>query len=674
MDVNQYLDIFLEESKEHLQQLNEKLLLLEADNKNINLINEIFRSAHTLKGMAATMGFAKMATLTHEMESLLDLVRNNKRLIDSEIMDTLFHSIDILEQMVILINDAGNDEHDITEIVNKLNNLAIGKNVSLANDVKLESDNEMILTFDEYERTVLKQSLESQFSIYQIRVEIEEETVLKSARAYMVYHDLEELGEVFKTYPSVEVIENEDFGNIFYIVLITKATGDELKSAVLRISEIADATIIPITDLEFKLNNKTSSSQFNENKAEGIQEKTNNKLEDASSKGLNSKMHGKMIRVDIERLDELMNLFSELVIDKGRLEQLANEVKNPGLTETVEHMSRISSSLQTNILNLRMVSIEQVFNRFPRMVRDLSKELNKKVNLNISGANTELDRTVIDEIGDPLVHLLRNSVDHGLETTEERLRANKPEEGQLTLKAYHSSNFVFIEVSDDGRGIDRDKVLKKAIEKGLITQEISSTFTDKQVLDLLFSSGLSTAETISDISGRGVGLDVVKSKIESLGGFVTVDSELGKGTKFTIQLPLTLSIISTMLVTINEEEYAIPLSSIIETAIYKKSEIMTAHSQEVIDFRGRIVPLVYLSKIFKVPKKTEEIDKSEVAILIVRKGDKIAGLVVDSFIGQQEVVLKSLGNYLTNVFAISGATILGDGQVTLIIDTNSLIK
>lgn len=672
MDVNQYLDIFLEESKEHLQQLNEKLLLLETDSKNINLINEIFRSAHTLKGMAATMGFTKMATLTHEMESLLDLARNNKRLIDSDIMDTLFHGVDILEQMVTLITEAGNDEHDINGIVKRLQSLASGKSVEVVNNDNKDSDNEFTLTFDEYERTVLKQSLESQFSIYQIKVEIEEETILKSARAYMVYHDLEELGEIFKTYPSVEVIENEDFGNVFYIVLITKDTSEEIKSAILRISEIADVAISPITNLELKLD-KASSSQPVESEAKIIQEKTNNRV-DASPKGLQPKMHSKMIRVDIERLDELMNLFSELVIDKGRLEQLANELKNPSLTETVEHMSRISSSLQNNILNLRMVSIEQVFNRFPRMVRDLSKELNKKVNLNIIGANTELDRTVIDEIGDPLVHLLRNSVDHGLETTDERIKANKPEEGLLTLKAYHSSNFVFIEVSDDGKGIDKDKVLKKAIEKGLITQEISSALTDKQVLDLLFASGLSTSETISDISGRGVGLDVVKSKIESLGGFVTVDSELGKGTKFTIQLPLTLSIISTMLVAIDEEEYAIPLSSIIETAIYKKSEIMTAHNQEVIDFRGKIVPLVYLNKIFNVPKTTEVVEKGEVAVLIVRKGDKIAGLVVDSFIGQHEVVLKSLGNYLTNVFAISGATILGDGQVTLIIDTNSLIK
>lgn len=672
MDVNQYLDIFLEESKEHLQQLNEKLLLLETDSKNINLINEIFRSAHTLKGMAATMGFTKMATLTHEMESLLDLARNNKRLIDSDIMDTLFHGVDILEQMVTLITEAGNDEHDINGIVKRLQSLASGKSVEVVNNDNKDSDSEFTLTFDEYERTVLKQSLESQFSIYQIKVEIEEETILKSARAYMVYHDLEELGEIFKTYPSVEVIENEDFGNVFYIVLITKDTSEEIKSAILRISEIADVAISPITNLELKLD-KASSSQPVESEAKIIQEKTNNRV-DASPKGLQPKMHSKMIRVDIERLDELMNLFSELVIDKGRLEQLANELKTPSLTETVEHMSRISSSLQNNILNLRMVSIEQVFNRFPRMVRDLSKELNKKVNLNIIGANTELDRTVIDEIGDPLVHLLRNSVDHGLETTDERIKANKPEEGLLTLKAYHSSNFVFIEVSDDGKGIDKDKVLKKAIEKGLITQEISSALTDKQVLDLLFASGLSTSETISDISGRGVGLDVVKSKIESLGGFVTVDSELGKGTKFTIQLPLTLSIISTMLVAIDEEEYAIPLSSIIETAIYKKSEIMTAHNQEVIDFRGKIVPLVYLNKIFNVPKTTEVVEKGEVAVLIVRKGDKIAGLVVDSFIGQHEVVLKSLGNYLTNVFAISGATILGDGQVTLIIDTNSLIK
>ena len=283
-----------------------------------------------------------------------------------------------------------------------------------------------------------------------------------------------------------------------------------------------------------------------------------------------ARQQSRTIRVNIERLDVLMNLFSELVIDRGRLEQIAADINHTELQETVEHMSRISGDLQNLILTMRMVPIEQVFNRFPRMIRGLAKELGKKVNLQIIGAETELDRTVIDEIGDPLVHLLRNALDHGLESVEERRRLGKPETGTVELKAFHSGNHVFIEITDDGKGIDREKIIKKSIEKNIITSERAAELTDREVYQLLFSSGFSTAEEITDVSGRGVGLDVVKNKIESLGGTVSVDSELGKGSKFSIQLPLTLSIISAMLVQIQDAKYAIPLTSIIETAVYKK--------------------------------------------------------------------------------------------------------
>src|SRR5690606_11141506 len=380
----------------------------------------------------------------------------------------------------------------------------------------------------------------------------------------------------------------------------------------------------------------------------------------------------KTIRVNIERLDILMNLFEELVIDRGRLEQISKDLNHSELNETVERMSRISGDLQNIILNMRMVPVETVFNRFPRMVRQLARDLNKKIDLQIIGAETELDRTVIDEIGDPLVHLLRNALDHGIETPDVRLQSGKSEAGTVILRAYHSGNHVFIEIEDDGAGISRDKVIQKAINKGLVTAKGGESLTDSQVFDFIFSSGFSTAEKVSGVSGRGVGLDVVKNTIEALGGTITIQSEIGKGSMFSIQLPLTLSIISVLLVEVQNEKYAIPLSSIIETAIIKKSDILHAHNQKVIDFRGKVVPLVDLKEIFEVPISNEEDDY--LSIVIVKKGDKSAGLIVDSFIGQQEIVLKSLGNYLSNVFAISGATILGDGQVALIIDCNALIK
>ncbi|HZG58313.1 chemotaxis protein CheA, partial [Paenibacillus sp.] len=369
----------------------------------------------------------------------------------------------------------------------------------------------------------------------------------------------------------------------------------------------------------------------------------------------------------------LMNLFSELLIDRVRLEALANEVKRPDLIETVEHMGRVSSDLQGVVMKLRMMPVESVFNRFPRMVRDVAKTLGKKVDLVITGADTELDRTVVDEIGDPLVHLLRNSVDHGIESIEERIRAGKPETGTVHLRAFHSGNHVFIEAEDDGKGINRDVILKRAIKNGIVSKEQGDAMTDEAVYQLLFASGFSTAEVISDISGRGVGLDVVKSKIESLGGRVYITSVPGKGSKFSIQLPLTLSIIMAMMVKLGSEKYAIPLSSIVETMIVHKKDIRIVHGNRMFEYRSSVIPLISLSKLFDVSDYSD-FGEEETEIVIVRKGDRIAGIAVDELIGQQEIVLKSLGKYLTNLFAISGATILGDGQVALILDTNALIK
>lgn len=688
MDMEQYLDMFIEESKEHLQAINENLLALEQEPSNIQIVNEIFRSAHTLKGMSATMGFEDMANLTHEMENVLDQVRNGKLAVQSSIMDTLFQCVDILESILFSISQGGDGRHDVNSVVQTLRKIVSGKITKPIASRTEKTVNALPPFFDDYELTVLKQSMDSGFTAYRIKTLVREDCVLKAARAYMVFDQLEACGEIIKAIPSVQELEEEKFDQFFEVILITNKEKAELEKAVLHVSEVESVEIDLIDPIQLaqSAEQETGNEQI-ATPAEAIAKPTESqdvkreesKREEHCSAAPESPStqkrvtSGKTIRVDIDRLDVLMNLFSELVIDRGRLEQLSRESRNPALIETVEHMSRISGDLQNIILNMRMVPVEQVFNRFPRMVRDLARDLNKKVNLIIEGAETELDRTVIDEIGDPLVHLLRNSIDHGLESTDERIQKGKEETGTVVLKAYHSGNHVFIEVRDDGNGINRNKILNKAIEKGIVQTGQAASLSDKQVFDLLFASGLSTAEKITDISGRGVGLDVVKTKIESLGGAVSVDSVLGKGTTFLIQLPLTLSIISAMLVEVEKEIYAVPLSSIIETAVFKEEQIMRAHQQEVIDFRGRVVPLVSLKKIFHVPD-SERKNKTEISVVIVRKGDKMAGLVVDSFIGQQEIVLKSLGKFLVNVFAISGATILGNGQVALIIDCNALIK
>ncbi|UTR15078.1 chemotaxis protein CheA [Salipaludibacillus sp. LMS25] len=682
MEKNQYLDMFIDESTEHLQAMNDNLLKLENAPDDHSIIDEIFRSAHTLKGMAATMGYEDLASLTHQMENVLDGIRNGKIVADSHLLDVVFESVDDLEAMVNDIADGGEGKRDVTAVVAKLEKIENGVSVdkvaaTVEKTVAPVTESNSDVKFDDFEITVLKQSKEQGFNAYYVNVLLREDVILKAARVFMAFEVLEQIGEVIKSTPSVDQLEEENFDLDFSVTLVTKESAEDVHSRIMKVSEI-DRVDITTIDAD-TINGQDQPSKGAVGEAEDIveqAEKTDQQDQQSSapqqkeSKGAQGT--NKTIRVNIDRLDSLMNLFEELVIDRGRLEQISSDLKSSELTETVEHMSRISGDLQNIILNMRMVPVEQVFNRFPRMVRGIAKDLNKKVHLEIIGAETELDRTVIDEIGDPLVHLLRNSMDHGLEMPAKRLESGKSEEGQVTLKAYHSGNHVFIEVADDGAGINREKVLEKAIKSGVVSEENGPTLTDNQVYDLLFSSGLSTADKVSDLSGRGVGLDVVKNKIESLGGNVTVTSKPNEGTTFSIQLPLTLSIISVMLVEIQKEIYAIPLSSIIETAIIKKDDIMAAHNQKVIDFRGSVVPLLDLTEFFDVPVTKEEDDFY--SIVIVRKGEKMAALVVNSFIGQQEIVLKSLGDYLTNVFAISGATILGNGQVALIIDCNSLIK
>lgn len=669
--MSQYLEVFIDESKEHLQTINEQLLELEKNPDDVAIVNEIFRSAHTLKGMSATMGFEDLANLTHQMENVLDAIRNGKISVTPELLDVIFRAVDDLEAMVVSISEGGDGKRDVTEVVAQLKKIEKGDVVAVPHQ---KSSSTYEQTYDEFEYTILKQSAEQGFHSYEVTIKLRSDCLLKAARVFMIFEVIEQIGEVIKSVPTVEMLEAEQFDDQFVVTVVTKVSEEELQKRIMKVSEVEEVNVqsVDLRRSEPLVEQKEESKEEQKEETKTVEKTVEKKQEAQEEKTTGKQVSNKTIRVNIERLDVLMNLFEELVIDRGRLEQISRELNNPELHETVERMSRISGDLQNIILNMRMVPVETVFNRFPRMVRQLARDLGKKINLEIIGAETELDRTVIDEIGDPLVHLLRNAIDHGIETPDVRRAKGKPEEGTVKLKAYHSGNHVFIEIEDDGAGISREKVLKKAISKGIISEQNAANLTDKQVYELIFASGFSTADKVSDISGRGVGLDVVKNTIESLGGSVSIDSEEGVGSIFSIQLPLTLSIISVMLVEIQHEKYAIPLSSIIETAIVKKEDILHAHNQKVIDFRGKVVPLLFLKDIFEVPVVKE--DDDFLSVVIVRKGEKMAGLVVDSFIGQQEVVLKSLGNYLTSVFAISGATILGDGQVALIVDCNALIK
>ncbi|MFX3632936.1 MAG: chemotaxis protein CheW [Candidatus Pristimantibacillus sp.] len=696
MDMNAYLSMFIDESNDHLQSLNENLLRLESEPEDLTIVQSIFRSAHTLKGMSATMGYEDLASLTHEMENVLDLVRNSKLKMDSFIFDTLFKGLDALEAMVQDIVNGGTGKADVTAIVASLQAIFKGDyktssapapvstitDSSTVSSTAAVSNETGVMLLDEFQTSVLMQSIESGHLAYHIQVSLSESCVLKAARSYMVFDLLEKSGEIVKSVPSVQDLEQEKFDRSFTVFTISRLAAEELQKQINSISEIETVSVTLLDQESLNLLNtaprvaapadkQAPSAPAAEDAAKQVSAGRSQTAAAATTAA--PVAVARTIRVDIERLDTLMNLFSELLIDRVRLEQLSTEIQRSDLTETVEHMSRVSSDLQNIVLKLRMVPVDSVFNRFPRMVRDLSKSLDKKIELVITGADTELDRTVIDEIGDPLVHLLRNSIDHGIETVADRIAAGKPETGTIELRAFHSGNHVFIEVEEDGAGINRERILKTAIKNGVITEDKAASLTNDEIHMLIFAAGFSTADKISDISGRGVGLDVVKTKITSLGGNVTVESALGKGTKFSVQLPLTLSIISAMLIKLGSEKYAIPLTSIVETGIIRRDQILNVHGNEMIEFRNSVIPIISLSRVLDSPDYNE-VEETETEIVVIRKGDKWAAVMVDEFIGQSEIVLKTLGKYLTNTAAVSGATILGDGQVALIIDPNALIK
>lgn len=660
MDTNQYMDMFLDESREHLQAINANTLKLEKNSQDILIVNEIFRSAHTLKGMAATMGFEDIASLTHQMENVLDLIRNEQLAVTTTVIDVTFEAIDFLEIMVSNISEGGEGKKDISALVERLSDIE-NDGSSLLEEVRVTNLSETGLTLDQFESAIESKAKALGVESYQLTVHLNEDCLLKAVRVFMVFEALEILGDVVKSVPNAEELQQGNFERSFTVLLLSKENANVIENRLLNISEIHHVDI----------------SIFKQNEIEFVQSPSEEKLpiekteEDSKS---NSQGTSSTIRVNIERIDTLMNLFEEMVIDRGRLEDLSKKSGDVELVESVERLNRVSQDMQSLILSMRMVPIEQVFNRFPRMIRGLAKDLKKEIKLDIIGADTELDRTVIDEIGDPLVHLIRNSIDHGIESPVHRFAAGKESEGTISLKAYHSGNHVLIEIRDDGNGISREKVLKKAIQNGLVTSEYAQNLTDTDVFNFIFASGFSTAEKVSDLSGRGVGLDVVRTKIEKLGGQVFVQSEQGKGSLFTIKLPLTLSILTTLLVKVQDQTFAIPLPSIEETMSIKRDRIMHMEGQQVMDFRNKITPLIFLKDVFNVTSNEKEGQPEQESIVIIRNGEKTAGLVVDSLIGQKDVVLKSLGEYLGEVEFLSGATILGDGSVSLIIDPNSFVN
>ena len=692
MDVSQYLEIFLDESNEHLQTLSDQLIILEKEPDNSDTINEIFRAAHSLKGMAGTMGYKRMQNLTHDMENVFSEVRNGNMEVNSNLVDVLFQCLDALETYVDNIRETQDEGTDDNEPIIKALNAFIAsegkgnaapaaknEEASAATASAAPADDKDMPLAD-FEKNAVNEALKKNLHVYKIKVSVDENCILKAARAFLVFKNLEGHGDIIKSEPSVQDIEDEKFDFDFSIIVVTEEKYDNIIALIKNVSEIKDAAGQEITQpfpeeqTEEAKEEKKETSAVSQT-AKPAAAKPAAKKPTSTGKTSGSVSH--TVRVDIEKLDVLMNLVSELIIAKNGLVSASHvegdeaAALNQSFTEQIEYLERVTTNLHESVMKVRMMPIESVFSRFPRMIRDLNKKLGKKMELYMSGEDTELDRTVIDEIGDPIMHLLRNSADHGLESAEIRKERGKSEVGSIFLDAFQEGNNVVIEVRDDGNGIDTEKVKAKAVEKGTITQEQADVMTDKEAIDLLFRPSFSTAEKVTDVSGRGVGLDVVKSKIEALGGDVEVKTKYGEGSTFSIRLPLTLAIIQALMVKLGDEKYAISLGSIETIEDIPVSDIKYVHAKEVIHLRGNVIPLIRLRDLLDVPGEPEE--SENITVVVVRKGDKQAGLVVDSLIGQMEIVIKSLGKYIRINKMISGATILGDGSVALIIDANTLV-
>jgi two-component system chemotaxis sensor kinase CheA len=659
---NQYLDIFLEESKEHIQNLNSNLLELES-NPGQDIIDEIFRSAHTLKGMSGTMGFNRISEITHEMESLLQDIKDGTISVSPEVIDTLLESVDFLEKLIGDITENGEErDRDTKAILEKLRRKP-GNSTPLKESEKENKKPEENHNFNEFEERLMKEAIAKGLLVWEVLIKLDANCLLKSARAFLVFKTLESFGDIIKTRPIVQDIEDEKFDDEFTVYIISTHQKQDLEKALGSISELKS---ILIKEVE-----QSSLEKDPGNSEESPKETVACALDEQSVRHANHvKKTSKTLRVDIDRLDNLMNLVSELIIIKTRLDGMDEKTEGQKRREAVEYLERITSSLHDAVMKVRMVPIENVFNRFPRVVRDLARELSKNITLIIEGAETELDRTVIDEIGDPLIHLIRNSADHGIEIPEERFRKGKPAQGTIKLKAYHDGNNVVIEISDDGRGINLNNVLKTAIDKGLIDRERAKNLKESEIISFLFEPGFSTKDRVTDISGRGVGLDVVKTKIESLGGGIEINTVPDQGTTFLIRLPLTLAIIQALMVMVGGEKYAIPLSAIKETVIVASKDIKKVQKNEVTLLRGNVIPILRLGEMLDVESNGSP--EEDLTVVIVKKGERDIGLVVDSLIGQQEIVIKSLGNFLKNIKFIAGATILGDGKVALILDVNTM--
>lgn len=698
------VESFLAETDEHLQRLDEDLVRLEREPDNLELLQEIFRSAHTLKGNAAYIGHHRMADLTHAMENLLDSLRKGTRHASPGVIDTLLSSLDLLHSLKTEVVTRQPTPVDIKPVAAKLRALADSADHSQPRDDGNRSTPVAPkIECREQAQIYLSQGL----NVYEIVAHIAENSYAPAVRALQIILELSQIGQVFWSSPSEAEIEAQQVG---YQVCVWLATPQPVEAIHAALGWLMDVTIVDVCaldpsreDAERRGRGDTEVQRRGDggmqepgDVAVGTREGTEVEADltpsapqrvtappapsSASAPPQSAARRSvKTVRTSVERLDNLMNLVGELVTDRNRLFQLSGDLtKRYGddlltgrLYEATTHVGMITDQLQEEVMKARLVPIDEVFNKFPRLVRDLARKAGKEVELVIEGRETELDRSVSEEITDPLMHILRNAVDHGIEIPDERRAVGKPPKGLIRLSARHQEDHILITVEDDGRGIDLAHVKAVAVEKRFIQPEEADRLSDAAALELIFMSGLSTARRVSDVSGRGVGMDVVRANIKRLNGTIAVRTQLGQGTVFEIKLPLTLAIMPALLVALRDETYAVPLASVVETLRIRRDQLLTIRGREVILLRGQVLPILRLNEIFGV--NGCELGH-QLYVVSVKSGQVQAGLVVDGLVGQQEVVVKSLSSLLGELRSISGGTILGDGRVALIVDVGSLIE
>ncbi|MEJ5363047.1 MAG: chemotaxis protein CheW [Spirochaetota bacterium] len=688
--LGEYQDMFLEEADELLQELNQNLLKLEKNPSDDEIINNIFRAAHSLKSSAAFVGLTDLGDLAHKMENLLQGIRDKVMKVTPAIVDVLFQCFDVINDVIREVSSGNPPSKDFSSLVKKIESVGQQGNIK---EEKKETPAPKKIQLSTNIIKDIRNGINNGLSCCEIAISLDPDAAMKSLKVQLVLTNLEKIADILVTIPTIEEVSMPEFDNRVQIILLTSATVEELKKA----CEVDQVTRIDLRKIELvKKDNKVAlkyheqETLFEEKPEEEI--KVRDVEEDVipdeeekdeiviRSKDDKKTLQLRTVKVSVEKLDQLLNNVGELVIANSGFYKLYEEMRRLNIEKSIinefknrmEQMSRIAKDLQSGIMKTRMVPIGQVFSRFNRLVRDLAKEFDKKVVLEIKGEETELDKKVIDVIGEPLMHLIRNAVDHGVESVEERRQQKKPEIATITLNAYQGGNQIFVEVSDDGRGLDLKKIKAKAIERGLASPEMIANMDKDEIYNFIFTPGFSTSDVVTDISGRGVGMNVVQETVNELNGSVSIESEPGMGTRFILSFPLTLAIIPAIMVRVQRELYAIPLSDVIETIKILPEEITTIEGHEVINLRGEILSLIRLNNFVGIESGLK--DNERMPVVVVGYGNRKIGIVVDLLEGKQEIVIKSLEQNYRTVPGLAGASILGDGSICLILDISSMIN